>query len=361
MRKYLLFFCLTSFSSVYGQIPTGYYTPAANLNGQQLRIALHNIIKAHTVQSYNTLWTSFETTDKKANGKVWDIYSDVPGGTPPYQYSFGSDQCGSGGYDSEGDCYNREHSWPRSYFNEQAPMNSDLFHIYPTDGMVNGKRDNDPYGLVDTTASFWQSENGSRSGANRYPGYSGTVFEPLDSFKGDLARSYFYMSTRYYSEDSGWQNWPMANGAELKSWTVAMLLEWHHMDPVSPKEIFRNNAVYAQQNNRNPFIDHPEFADCIWGSSACGTVGITPVEAVDHIRLYPNPATEKVVIELPDIGWHGKAYLDVMSVQGTYLFHKDLPAGQHNITLDLQGFPKGIYWVRFAAAQRTGYRKLVIR
>ena len=360
MFKYLLFFSLTGIQLAHGQAPAGYYNAAANLNGQQLRVALFNIIKAHNVQPYNALWTAFETTDKKANGKVWDIYSDIPGGTPPYQYTFITDQCGSGGYDSEADCYNREHSWPRSYFNEQAPMNSDLFHIYPTDGMVNGKRDNDPYGLVDTTVTFWQSENGSRSGVNRYPGYSGTVFEPLDSFKGDLARTYFYMSTRYYSEDNGWQNWAMANGADLKQWTAAMLLEWHHLDPVSQKETNRNNAVFALQNNRNPFIDHPEFADCIWGNSSCGAVAIAPAIKQSKLKIYPNPAVEQVIIEWPE-EQAGKASLVLLNIQGQQLFHKELITSQHSITISLKDYAKGIYWVRLATAGSTGYQKLVIR
>jgi endonuclease I len=361
MRQYLLFICLSGFLQASGQAPAGYYDAAAHLDGQPLRIALFHIIKAHNAQSYSALWSAFETTDKKANGKVWDIYSDIPGSLPPYEYTFGTDQCGSGGYNSEGDCYNREHSWPRSYFNEQAPMNADLFHIYPTDGMVNGKRDNDPYGLVDTTLTFWESENGSRSGTNRFPGYSGRVFEPVDSFKGDLARTYFYMSTRYYSEDNGWQNWPMANGANLTPWAAAMLLEWHHLDPVSRKETDRNNAVFALQNNRNPFIDHPEFADCIWGNSSCATVAVSPTISRNQVKVYPNPATDQVIIEQPGLLSTGTASLDVLNIQGHLLLHKQLTNKQYRITVGLSELSKGMYWIRLTSAQGTGYSKLVIR
>lgn len=360
MRKFLLFVSISCSHLAQGQAPSGYYDPANDLNGQPLRIALFNIIKGHSVQSYNSLWTAFETTDKKTNGKVWDIYSDVPGGTPPYEYTFGNDQCGS--YSNEGDCYNREHSWPKSYFNDQPPMNSDLFHIYPTDGEVNGKRDNDPYGVVDTTVSFWESENGSRSGTNTYPGYSGTVFEPLDSFKGDLARTYFYMSTRYYSQDGGWQNWAMANGADLKQWAADMLLQWHHMDPVSPKEIARNNAIYTLQQNRNPFIDHPEYADCIWGSATCGSpTAIATIDASDKIRLYPNPASELVTIDLSLTGVSGEAVLDLVTIQGQSLYHQELAVKAQAITLNLQAFSKGIYWIKISSSTAVGYKKLVIR
>lgn len=361
MHKYSLLLGLACSQLSFGQAPAGYYDAAASLNGVPLKAALHNIIRHHDALSYNDLWTAFQSTDKKANGKVWDIYSDRPGGTPPYEYTFGSDQCGN--YTSEGQCYNREHSWPRTYFNEAAPMNSDLFHIYPTDGAVNGKRDNDPYGLVDTTVGYWQSQNGSRSGTNRYPGYSGTVFEPLDSFKGDLARTYFYMATRYYTEDGSWKDWAMANHAELKTWTVAMLLEWHHMDPVSRKEIDRNNAIYALQHNRNPFIDDPGFADCIWGdASACTTapVAIASADVSGKVKVYPNPATDRLLIDLSQLQPAETLTLDLLNAQGRLVYHKNLDK-TGIASIDLNGYAKGLYWIRLQSARSTGIRKIVIR
>src|ERR1700752_2380940 len=140
------------------QIPPGYYNSAAGLSGNPLKVALYNIIKNHTQISYSNLWNAYPKTDKKANGKVWDIYSDVPGGTSPYEYTFITDQCGS--YNSEGDCYNREHSWPQSWFNSVTGPVSDMFHIYPTDGKVNGERSNYPYGNV--SIASWTSLNGGK-------------------------------------------------------------------------------------------------------------------------------------------------------------------------------------------------------
>jgi len=243
------------------QIPPGYYNPATGLSGTALQQALHDIIDNHTVVSYNSLWTWFQKTDKKANGKVWDMYSDIPGGTPPYEYTFISDQCG--GYSNEGDCYNREHSWPKSWFGDVSPMNSDIFHLYPTDGKVNGMRDNYPYGKVGTAT--WTSLNGSKRGNSVSPGYTGTVFEPRDEYKGDFARTYFYMETRYYNEDSGWPGSPMTSGSQLLPWAQTLMLLWNLQDPVSQKEINRNDSIYKNvQHNRNPFIDHPEYAGMIW-------------------------------------------------------------------------------------------------
>ncbi len=249
--------------------PAGYYDGANGLSGEDLQLALHNIIDNHTVRTYENLWIDFQTTDDKANGKVWDMYSDVPGGTPAYEFEFINDQCGN--YTYEGDCYNREHSFPKSWFNDASPMYTDLFHLVPTDGKVNGERGNYPFGEVGTAS--WTSTNGSKLGTCNYPGYTGTVFEPIDAYKGDFARGYFYMATRYADVIAGWENYEPNGDAVLdgtsypayEEWFLNMLMEWHHADPVDQKEIDRNEAIYNIQHNRNPYIDHPEYAELVWG------------------------------------------------------------------------------------------------
>lgn len=247
-------------SMLFAQSKPDYYESAYKLYGTALRSALHAIIKGHTSITYDALWTAYQTTDKKPNGKVWDMYSDIPGGTPPYEYTFSTNQCGN--YSGEGSCYNREHSWPKSWFNDLTPMYTDLFHIFPTDGYVNGKRDNYNYGNV--SSPTWTSRNGSKLGPNTFPGFSGTVFEPINVYKGDLARGHMYMSVRYYTEDAGWSTSDGTNKSDLLPWYANLLYSWHILDTVSTKEIDRNNAVFAIQKNRNPFIDHPEFAAEIW-------------------------------------------------------------------------------------------------
>ncbi len=236
-------------------IPSGYYDPAQGLSGETLQWALHSIIDNHTVVSYSYIWTAFETTDDRYGNQeyVWDMYSNKV----LYEFS----QHG-GSASQEGDGYNREHSWPKSWFNNQAPMNTDLFHIVPTDIYVNNRRSNYPYAEVGSTT--WVSQNGSRLGYSNTPGYSGMAFEPIDEYKGDFARNYFYMATRYKGEDSGWAGSAMTDGADLEDWAVDMLMEWHQNDPVSNKELDRNDAVYAIQHNRNPFIDHPEYVQYIY-------------------------------------------------------------------------------------------------
>ena len=265
MRIFSILFILSLLCLRLSAQPPGYYTSALGKNGALLKTALHNIIDNHSAQSF-PLWIYFSNTDNKGGNIIWDVYSDVPGGTPSYTYQIGADQCGV--YNSEGDCYNHEHLWPKTYFNDASPMNSDLHHIYPTDGWVNNKRGNFPFGNVSSTS--YTSSNGSRTGSsNTYLGYTGNVFEPIDSFKGDIARVIFYMSTRYEGEDNAWNNWAMANKAVLTNDAVQLLMQWHKNDLVSQKEIVRNNTVYAVQNNRNPFIDYPVFVDCIWGTTDC--------------------------------------------------------------------------------------------
>jgi endonuclease I len=277
------------------QIPDGYYDSAQGLSGEELQWALHDIISGHSPCSYNYIWTAFYTTDDRYGDKVWDMHSDVPGGTPPYLYTLGDDQGGSAS--SEGEGYNREHSWPGSWYGGAAPMNTDLFHIVPSDIYVNSKRANYPYAEVNNPT--WTSLNGSRLGPSSTPGYGGTAFEPIDGYKGDFARSYFYMATRYKGEDAGWPGSPMADGADLEDWAVELLLQWHVYDPVSEKELERNEAVYAIQGNRNPFIDHPEFAGMVYDPQ----LGIETGTTVAVITCSPNPSRESVSINVPLPPW----------------------------------------------------------
>ena len=250
------------------QIPTGYYNSATG-TGYTLKTQLHNIIDNHSIASYSSLWNYYDDTDLDSDGYIWDMYSENPGGTDPYNYTFSSDQCGN--YSGEGSCYNREHSFPQSWFNSGAPMSSDIFHVIPTDGYVNGQRGNLPYGEVDNPT--WTSQNGSKKGPGRSGlGYSGTVFEPIDEFKGDFARIYFYMATRYEDVIAGWPGSSMLNGTNdqvFSTWALDMLKDWHTNDPVSQKEIDRNDYIYYNiQGNRNPFVDNPNYVFSIWGGNS---------------------------------------------------------------------------------------------
>lgn len=252
--------CLFPFF-VFAEIPAGYYDDAVGKSGEDLQKSLSTILNDANDVGYNGLWNLYKTTDRRSDGKVWDMYSDVT------NYTFGTDQCGS--YGVEGDCYNREHSVPKSWFNKQSPMVSDIWHVYPTDGKINGMRSNNPFGEVGSGASSSKNEF-SKWGKCVTPGYSGTVFEPNDEYKGDFARTYFYFATRYKGVATSGQGALVFTSTYpyITGWQLDMLLRWHKKDPVSPKELDRNEAVYdSRQGNRNPFIDYPELVDLIFGDS----------------------------------------------------------------------------------------------
>lgn len=255
---------------------SAYYASAQGLTGYSLKSALYNIIKGHTSQGYSALWTFYNAYERDSyyenDGSILDIYSENPAASDSYNYTPVSDQCGS--YLGEGSCYNREHSFPRSWFGGAIePMNSDVHHIFASDGYVNGKRSSYPYGVVGS-ATF-TSSNGSRLGsASTGLGFTGTVFEPIDEFKGDIARAYFYMATRYENVIGSWQGNSTSadailngsSGQVFENWTLNMLKSWHQQDPVSQKELDRNEAAYSHQGNRNPYIDYPQFVSEIWGN-----------------------------------------------------------------------------------------------
>lgn len=275
--KRILFSLLFSFAFVnaFAQIPTGYYNGTTGLTGAALKSKLNQIItNGHIDHGYGGLWTGYQTTDRdyyyENDGTILDIYSENPNGTDPYTFTYSTNQCGS--YSVEGNCYNREHIVPQSLFNSNSPMVADIHFIRATDGKVNGMRSNYPYGKVGS-ASF-TSLNGSKLGTSISPGYSGIVFEPIDAFKGDVARMILYFVTRYETQLSGFSTGNMLGGSAfpgLQTWELNQLLAWNTLDPVSPAEIGRNNASYVYQGNRNPYIDHPEYVDQIWGTPVIDT------------------------------------------------------------------------------------------
>lgn len=271
MKTKLLSIALLCYVFSFGQIPSGYYS-AATGTGYTLKTQLYNKIKAHTDRGYAGLWTTYATSDRdnqyENDNSIIDMYSENPTGVDPYKFTLSTNQCGT--YSVEGNCYNREHVIPQSTFNSAAPMVSDAHHIPPTDGKVNGIRSNYPHGNVATASTT--TRNGSKLGTSAVSGYSGTVFEPINEFKGDIARIYFYFATRYENTISGYA-FDMFNGTSNQVFTTAflnMLKTWHTNDPVSAREIARNNAIYARQGNRNPFIDRPEFVAAIWGGTPSG-------------------------------------------------------------------------------------------
>ncbi|MNU31055.1 Extracellular ribonuclease precursor [compost metagenome] len=328
MKKLLL--CVVFSQLANAQAPAGYYNSANGLSGASLKTALSNIItNGHQDKGYNGLWTAHKTTDIDKNyendGSILDIYSERPTSTDPYKFTPGSNQCGT--YSTEGNCYNREHIVPQSLFNEASPMKNDIHFIRATDGKVNGMRSNYPFGKVGS-ASF-TSLNGSKLGSSSSSGFSGTVFEPIDEFKGDVARMVFYFVTRYQSKLSTFSTGNMIGSSAfpgLQTWELNVLLAWHNQDPVSQAEINRNNASYTFQGNRNPFIDNPSYVNQIWGGQAPTTDTQAPSTVTNltvsgktsnTVSLTWNAATDNVAVSSYDVYMNGSLKTNVSSTSTT--------------------------------------------
>src|SRR5574344_1554983 len=266
MRKiYSILFIIFIINTLRAQASAGYYSDAIGKSGYELQVALSGIIDEHNIVGYDELWYYFTKTDMKPDSTLWDIYTD------PYCSLHYTDH----GTVYGGECYtyNREHSFCQSWFGggTGAPY-SDLHHIYPVDSWINSTRNNYPYGEVQNPLKIFQ--NGSKYGKNSYVSRVDSTpytnaFEPIDEYKGDIARTFFYMATRYLFEDDNFAtDQYMTYQSQLRPWALEMLKSWNILDPVSSKEIDRNNAIYEIQHNRNPFIDHPELVNLIWGNDS---------------------------------------------------------------------------------------------
>ncbi|MEE9349670.1 MAG: endonuclease [Flavobacteriaceae bacterium] len=297
MKHFLLTLLVLSSLVLFSQVPSNYYNSANGLTGYALKTQLSSIISnSHNPHSYSQLYTAYQTSDTdnyfENDGTVLDMYSEKPNGSDSYNYNHtNSDHCGN--YNSEADCYNREHIMPQSVFSSASPMKADAHFVVPSDGYVNGQRGSLPFGEVQSAS--WTSTNGSKRGSSATAGYSGQVFEPIDEFKGDIARMLLYFATRYESQVVNW-NHTMLNGTSnqvYSDWFIALLLDWHTNDPVSQREIDRNNALYNYQTNANPFIDHPEWVNTIWNPSA----HVNNAEFADNLLVYPNPAKNRIQIK----------------------------------------------------------------
>jgi len=337
-------------SGMQAQAPATYYNSAYGKSGKALKTELHEIIKSgYVTKSYDFLYTIYEESDTRPDGKLWDMYSTCT-------WTHGQKKCGN--YSTVCDCYNREHSIPQSWFNERSPMVSDAHHIYPTDGRVNGQRGNDPFGEC---ANGTTLTNGlGRSGSSTFPGYSGRVFEPVDEYKGDFARTYFYFVTRYEDLMSTFSTSSTSFSGNaypsLNSWSIALFLKWHRQDPVSEKEIVRNNAVYKHQKNRNAFIDHPILAEHIWGTlqgSAWDVTGVeTPAELLARVNYNANERSMMVAADLGELSY------EVVNISGVRLLSGTLLGGD---AVSMGSLKPGVYFFRANADTLKAVKKFIVQ
>ena len=270
-------------------LPT-YYKGIDGKSGKALFDAVQTVTKTgYSSLGYDGLWSAYQYTDLHDNGYVWDMYSDCT------WKSLSSNRCGN--YSTECDCFNREHSIPKSWYGgSTSGPGCDIFHLVPTDGKVNGVRSNYAFGEV-SSASYNKHGNKlgtpksiSIIGGNTIAGntgasvsVSGTVFEPRDEYKGDFARGYMgallkWAGDKAFTTGDGGKIFTTnftSGSFGLTKYGVALLMKWHRQDPVSQKEIDRNNGIQQTQGNRNPFIDYPYLAEYIWGEKAGETLDLS--------------------------------------------------------------------------------------
>jgi len=239
----------------------GYYQSIDGLKERELKKALGSILKDHTVFNYGELWYHYEVTDvvPDTENQVFDYYSET------VHYFTGTGAAPDG--------MNKEHACPQSWWGSGAQCSaySDLFNVMPSEVSANSAKSNFPIGLV-RSANY--SNQRMKVGPSARSNYDGSVFEPCDEFKGDFARLYFYVATCY--ADAAWGSkesvaktvaFKQEDYPTIQSWALDLLLLWNAQDPVSEWEITRNERVFSEQGNRNPFVDYPQLADYIWGDS----------------------------------------------------------------------------------------------
>jgi hypothetical protein len=261
-------------------VPAGYYYTAHNKTKAELKTSLSALATPVKVLKYGSgegaTWQGFFYTDQFSDGSVVDMYSNI------IRYFDGFS--GISGM-------HIEHSLPKSWWGGAENMAyRDLFHLYPSDGSTNSSKSNHPLGVVmPQNATF---DNGvSRIGTSTFTtAYTGKAFEPADEFKGDFARSYLYIATVYEHFAPLWTSPMMQRNTYpvWTSWARELLLQWHAADPVSVKERLRQEAIYAIQGNRNPFIDYPDLVSYIWGP--------------DTLKAYPFPQPSDAFLTLPRRG-----------------------------------------------------------
>jgi len=320
--KYLLA-VLFSFSLliVAGQIPPGYYDNAIGKTGEQLKTALHNIIKNHTEYPYSQTDELLMETDEDPNNSnnVILLYK----GTSQAKSTFG------GGAND----WNREHVWAKSHgdFGDSPPHGTDLHHLRPEDASVNsdrGNKDFDNGGVQHSEATGCYYDNDS--------------WEPRDAVKGDVARMLFYMEVRYEGDNGELDlevvNW-VNSAPDPEHGKYSALYQWHQDDPPDAFEINRNNVIYSYQDNRNPFIDHPEYLILIYD----------PTNAVNDVyynslTIFPNPASGQIAIKAPSVSC-ASGVISICDIRGQEVYKGLLTLGSATENIDISRLDEGFYFL----------------
>lgn len=288
-----IIFCLLAVClSAEAKPKEGHYSQLDNKAGEELWNSIYTCTqKGYSDLTYDGLIEAYLKTDADEDGNIIDMYGGC-------QFP-SSKKCGN--YGKECDCYNREHSIPKSWWGgspKTSKQGSDIFHLVPTDGYVNNMRGNLAFGEVKEGTSDY-NYNQNKRGSSSLQGYSGTVFEPCDEYKGDFARGYMGTIAKWNLKATTGDGATTFTGEYtdegnfgLTDYGIFLLMKWHRQDPVSEKELKRNDAIEQTQGNRNPFIDYPELAEYLWGSKRGQTVMLAQLHSAydpDTVPIVETP------------------------------------------------------------------------
>ena len=341
-------------------MPVDYYQQANNLSGDDLKEALHQIISNHVVFPYTATttdtWDILQLSDQDPdeNNNMILVYT---GRSQDKGYRDGSGNYSQyeNGNGTQSNSWNREHVWPKSHGFPDDSDNAytDVHNLKPCDRSVNssrGTKDFDNGGSQHSEASDCLTDSDS--------------WEPADYIKGDIARILFYMVVRY---DPGIDHDNNVFDLELVDYTtpnnndpilgkLSSLLEWHVNDPVDDFEINRNDVIFGFQENRNPFIDHPNLVNFLWGEN----IGMNWNENLNltenqpnQPKIYPNPTTG--IINFSN-NLENKI-IEVFDFKGQFL-QKVLIDNSNSLKLNL---PSGIYFLRSSDQEGVLNLKIIIR
>ena len=341
---FLLFFI--SIQCAYAQIPEGYYNGTENLSGEALKTALYNIIKGHT---------EFPYTDSGTD--VWDILKETDKDTvnPDNVILLYTGWTANAALEYNNKAgWSREHVWAKSHgdFGTEMGPGTDVHALRPCDITVNSARSNFDFA----------------NGGDIYIDGDGTTecritsnsWEPRDEVKGDVARMIFYMATRYEGENNepDLEIVDYVNSSPYKQslhGKLSDLYKWHLQDTVSNWEINRNNIIYNKfQGNRNPYIDHPEFVKKIWGQ----LVSTEPIEAVEHVAIWPNPFRDNIRVELKTHE-RNTVKIKLFDIFGKKMI--DLASDSTTINIPCADLSRGIYIIEISYLNGMATRKMLIK
>jgi len=282
----------------------GYYSQVNTSSPEQLRCSLHQTIKGHTIYPYSgsgtNTWTILEIAQQDPNNpnKIIDIYRN-------HSYTAVTDRAGNGG----GDKYNREHTWPNSlgFANNNLAAYTDTHMLWLSDELQNSRRGNKPLdncrsGCTELATDVNNGVGGpGQSNWYKTPDGSAGSFEVWDHRKGEIARAMFYMAIRYegiaaeaahdgvipdleLTDDRNKIVVTSNTAAKAYMGLLSTLLEWNVQDPPDAEEVARNDVIQSFQGNRNPFVDHPEWATrALFESSEPASCELIPPVDTDSI------------------------------------------------------------------------------